>query len=87
VVSPRATSRATTTKWLAAGVVAAVRSGAFSVSSNRVDATGSCGGAGWIIDPDGELLAVTSTAEPFVTRDIDLTRAAKAKETYPRYVF
>ena len=75
------------TKWLAAGVVAAVRSGAFSLSSNRVDPTGACGGGGWIIDPAGEVLAITSAAEPFATRDIDLTKAAKAKESYPRYVF
>jgi hypothetical protein len=25
--------------------------------------------------------------EPFATRDIDLTRAASAKDSYPRYVF
>ncbi|MEO7457985.1 MAG: carbon-nitrogen hydrolase family protein [Gemmatimonadaceae bacterium] len=87
VLSPRATSRATTGKWLAAGVVAAVRTGAFCLSSNRVDPTGACGGAGWIIDPDGEVLAKTSAAEPFVTLDIDLGRASNGKRTYPRYVF
>jgi N-carbamoylputrescine amidase len=87
VLSPRATEPATMSKWLAAGVVAAVRSGAFSLSSNRVDPTGVCGGGGWIIDPAGEVLAVTSTTEPFATRDVDLTAAAKAKSSYPRYVF
>ena len=87
LMSPRATARATMKKWLAAGVVAAVRSGAFSLSSNRVDATGGCGGGGWIIDPAGEVLAVTSAPEPFVTREIDLAAAAAAKRSYPRYVF
>jgi len=87
LLSPRATALATTPKWLALGVVAAVRSGAFSLSSNRVDATGACGGGGWIIDPDGEVLAVTSAAEPFATRDIELKNVAKARESYPRYVF
>jgi N-carbamoylputrescine amidase len=87
VLSPRATARATLKKWLAVGVVAAVRSGAFSLSSNRVDATGGCGGGGWIIDPAGEVLAITSAAEPFSTREIDLTQAAAARESYPRYVF
>ena len=87
LLSPRATSAATTSRWLAVGVVAAMRSGAFSLSSNRVDATGACGGRGWIIDPGGEVLALTSAAEPFLTREIDLTKAAKAKESYPRYVF
>ena len=87
LLSPRATALATTARWLAVGVVAAVRSGAFSLSSNRVDATGACGGGGWIIDPAGEVLAVTSAAEPFVTRDIDLTKVARARDSYPRYVF
>ena len=82
-----ATALATMMKWLAVGVVAAVRSGAFSLSSNRVDATGSCGGGGWIIDPSGEILLVTSADKPFATRDLDLTQAAAAKDTYPRYVF
>jgi N-carbamoylputrescine amidase len=87
LLSPRATASATATRWLAAGVVAAVRAGAFSLSSNRVDTTGACGGRGWIIDPAGEVLAVTSAAEPFATRDVDLTNAATAKASYPRYVF
>jgi len=87
VLSPRATALATTKKWLAVGVVAAVRSGAFSLSSNRVDPSGGCGGGGWIIDPVGEILAITSAAEPFATREIDLAEAVEAKRSYPRYVF
>ena len=87
ILSPRATAHATTDKWLAAGVVAAVRAGAYSLSSNRVHADGSCGGTGWIISPDGKLLARTSPDTPFVTRDIDLNAAKAAKRTYPRYVF
>ena len=87
LLSPRATALATTANWLSAGVVASVRSGAFSLSSNRVDPTGACGGIGWIIDPAGQILAVTSPRKPFATCDVDLTKAAKAKDTYPRYVF
>jgi N-carbamoylputrescine amidase len=87
LLAPRATALATTTTWLAVGVAAAVRSGAFSLSSNRVDTSGACGGSGWIIDPAGQVLAITSAAQPFATRDIDLTKAAKAKDSYPRYVF
>jgi hypothetical protein len=67
ILSPRATATATFEKWLAVGRVAAVRSGAYSLSSNRVDPTGTCGGAGWILDPDGRLLALTSADEPFAT--------------------
>jgi N-carbamoylputrescine amidase len=87
VMSPRASAAATTAKWISAGVVAAVRSGAFSVSSNRVDPTGSCGGVGWIISPDGKILASTTHEAPFATVDVDLTAAAAARNTYPRYVF
>ena len=57
------------------------------MSSNRVDPTGACGGGGWIIGPAGEVLAITSADKPFATRDIDLTKAATAKDSYPRYVF
>jgi N-carbamoylputrescine amidase len=87
ILAPRATAATTTAKWLAAGVVAAVRSGAFSLSSNRVAPTGACGGIGWIISPDGQILATTSCDAPFVTIDIDLDASTKARTTYPRYVF
>jgi len=87
ILSPRATSPATLAKWLALGTVVAARSGAYSLSSNRVQADGSCGGAGWAISPDGELLAKTSADSPFCTLEIDLGQAAKACDTYPRYVF
>ena len=87
ILSPRATAAATTTKWLSLGLVAAVRTGAFSVSSNRVDPTGAYGGVGWIIGPDGELLATTSAAAPYATEEIDLAASAAAREGYPRSVF
>lgn len=87
VLSPRATAAATTAKWRAVGTVTAVRSGAYSVSSNRVQADGSCGGVGWVIDPDGEALVLTSAEQPFATCAIHTVRATEARETYPRYVF
>jgi N-carbamoylputrescine amidase len=87
ILAPRATAAATRSKWLAAGVVAAVRSGAFCLSSNRVDPTGACGGVGWVISPDGQVLASTTPEAPFATVDIDLAASTKAAESYPRYVF
>jgi N-carbamoylputrescine amidase len=87
ILSPRATAATTMAKWFAAGVVAAVRSGAFSLSSNRVDPTGTCGGAGWIIGPEGDVLARTSPEAPWVTVDIDLVSQAAGRNGYPRYVF
>lgn len=85
VVTPRLTSAATLDKWLAAGRVAAVLSGAFGLSSNRVDATGRFGGQGWIVNPDGAVLGLTSRSQPFATAEIDLYAAVVAKKTYPRY--
>jgi N-carbamoylputrescine amidase len=87
ILSPRATAAATTARWMSAGVVAAVRSGAFSLSSNRVDPTGACGGVGWIIDPYGKILARTTFDAPFTTVDIDMSAPAAAREDYPCYVF
>jgi N-carbamoylputrescine amidase len=86
ILSPRATAAATTAKWLSVGVVAAVRSGAFSLSSNRVDPTGAGGGVGWIIDPYGAILARTTLDAPFATVDIDLSVSAAARDDYPCYV-
>ena len=83
VLSPRATAAATTGRWLSVGTVAAVRSGAFSLSSNRVDPTGACGGLGWIIAPDGQLLARTTPDMPFATLDLDLAVPAAARMGYP----
>lgn len=85
ILSPRATAADTTAKWLSVGVVAAVRSGAFSLSSNRVDPSGACGGVGWIIDPYGNVLARTSLDAPFATVDIDLSVSAAARDEYPGY--
>jgi len=87
VVSPRATAAATTERWTALARTIAVRTGAFSLSSNRWHADGSCGGAGWIIDPEGNELARTSQSNPAVTLDIDLAASEQAQSRYPRYVF
>ncbi len=44
------------------------------------------GGQGWLVGPDGDVLAVTTPATPAVTVAIDLDLAAAAKAAYPRYV-
>jgi N-carbamoylputrescine amidase len=48
---------------------------------------GACGGMGWIISPDGQILATTSCDAPFATIDIDLGASTAARASYPRYVF
>jgi len=90
LVCPRATPSPSAAKWVAGGQTAAVVSGAFCVSSNlsgKTTAGGNFAGVGWIIEPEeGTILGLTSADRPFVTVDIDLAVADKAKQTYPRYV-
>lgn len=84
VAIPRCTPRESLGKWLAGGRTAAVVAGAYALSSNHGDER--FGGQGWIVDPEGEVLAVTSPEKPCVTAGIDLRAADAAKGTYPRYV-
>jgi N-carbamoylputrescine amidase len=90
---PRATSASWNDRWLVAGRAAALTSGAFCLSSNRVLDTGThpgassaprFGGCGWVIDPDGMVLAQTTRHEPLVTVEIDLRHVDRARSTYPR---
>jgi len=90
LVCPRATPNPTAPKWVAGGQAAAVVSGAYCLSSNLAGTTpegGDYAGVGWIIEPEeGKVLGLTSPEQPILTLDIDLARADKAKQTYPRYV-
>lgn len=89
LVCPRATPAATLDKWIAGGRAAAVVAGAWCLSSGLAGSSGgvSFGGGGWIVEPEeGELLGVTSAERPFLTLEIDLEAAERAKRTYPRYV-
>jgi N-carbamoylputrescine amidase len=90
IVCPRATPTSTAPKWLAGGQAAAVISGAFCLSSNLAGPTsdgGDFAGVGWIVEPEeGEILGRTSLADPFLTVDVNLAEADRAKSTYPRYV-
>jgi N-carbamoylputrescine amidase len=89
LAAPRATPRQTLDKWLAGGRAAAVIAGAFALSSNPItqpSEPANLGGQGWIIGPDGDVLAITSPERPFVTLELDLAAAEHAKQTYPRDV-
>jgi N-carbamoylputrescine amidase len=90
LVCPRATPTPTANKWIAGGQTAAVVSGAYCLSSNLSGKTpdgGDFAGVGWIIEPgEGRVLGLTSPEQPYLTIDVDPTRAEKAKKTYPRYV-
>lgn len=90
IVCPRATPTTTAPKWLAGGQTAAVVSGTFCLSSNLTGTTsegGDFAGVGWIVEPEeGKVLGQTSSENPFLTVEVDLAEAERAKTTYPRYV-
>jgi len=89
IACPRATPRNSLEKWLVAGRAASVVSGAFALSSNRISRErekADLGGQGWIVGPNGKVLGLTSAKKPFLTLDLDLSKAERAKHTYPRYV-
>jgi len=69
--------------------MAAIVSGAYVLSSNRsgLDSRGQLfGGAGWIVDPEGTLVAQTSSTTPVVFYEIDTDFAERAQREYPCYV-
>ena len=89
IACPRATPKTTLEKWLVGGQAATVVSGAFVLSSNKINREGEeadLGGQGWIVGPNGKVLGLTTQEQPFLTLDLDLAKAEKAKEMYPRYV-
>ena len=44
------------------------------------------GGRGWVVDPDGDLVAQTSASTPVVFHEIRTDFVARAQTEYPRYV-
>jgi predicted amidohydrolase len=86
VAVPHAAPRQSIEKWIAAGKVVAVISGAYCIASNRTGRGSGIefGGSGWVISPEGKLIGVTSKEKPFLTAEIDLSVADRAKSTYPR---
>jgi N-carbamoylputrescine amidase len=73
--------------WDAAARMAAIVSGCYVLSSNRVsdgaDGGPHFGGRGFAYSPTGELLQETSTATPVVSVNIDLALVADAQRRYP----
>ncbi len=86
---PRAVGRGSLGRWLAALKMAAIVSGCYAVSSNRggLDSRGQqFGGCGWVVDPEGDLVAQTSRSTPVVFHDLDPSWAERARTEYPCYV-
>jgi N-carbamoylputrescine amidase len=70
--------------------MAALVSGCWVLTSNRVGQGGLLGkvgfvGQGWIVAPTAEIVCETGD-QPFATAEIDLDQVAAAKLDYPRYV-
>jgi N-carbamoylputrescine amidase len=70
--------------------MAALVSGCWVLTSNRVGQGGLLGkvgfvGGGWIVAPTAEIVCTTGD-RPFATAEIDLDQVAAAKLDYPRYV-
>ncbi|MHA2030364.1 MAG: hypothetical protein ACW99A_06650 [Candidatus Kariarchaeaceae archaeon] len=89
IVIPRSTEKGTIEKWVIGGRTVGIVSGAYSISSNHSGMAPNgteLGGVGWIANPEGELIVSTSDTKPFVTIDLDLSIANRAKFKYPRYV-
>lgn len=88
VVIPRA-SGVDIKSWKIAGAMAALVSGAYVVSSNRVGRSRGgtrFGGGGFAFAPRGRLLAVTAPANPVQTFELDPSMAEFAQSAYPCYV-
>ena len=85
IVAPRATGLEHHI-WEVAGAMAAIVSGGYVVSSNRVgQTTGSplFGGKGMAFAPDGHLIAQTSAQTPLVVVELDVEFSRRQKSEYP----
>jgi N-carbamoylputrescine amidase len=89
IAVPRATPAVSLARWMVAMRMAAVVSGCYVASSNRggLDSKGlRFGGSGWIVDPNGEVVAQTSEATPVVFYDLNLAFVERAQRDYPCYI-
>ncbi len=88
IAVPRATGQSIA-EWQTAGAMAAIVSGCYVVSSNRVgsDSGGpTFGGGGYAYAPDGSLLCQSQQARSITVFTLDKQRAEEQKSQYPVYV-
>jgi N-carbamoylputrescine amidase len=88
IAVPRATGRSLA-PWKTAGAMAAIASGCYVVSSNRIgsDSGGPAfGGRGYAFAPDGSLLFESNEERSIVVFDLDKVLAEEQKSRYPVYV-
>lgn len=84
ILAPRA-SGVVTEHWQIALAMAALSSGCYVISANRVgsEASQTFGGRGFAYAPGGELIAETNEHCPLATIDVDLDRVTAAQADYP----
>jgi len=88
IAVPRASGRSLA-PWKTAGAMAAIASGCYVVSSNRVGSESGgphFGGGGYAFAPDGSLLAESNEKRPLVVFDLEKGLAEQQKSCYPVYV-
>ena len=88
IAVPRATGRSVA-PWKTAGAMAAIVSGCYVVSSNRVgsDSGGpTFGGGSYAFAPDGSLLSESKQGDSIVVFNLDKGLAEAQKSSYPVYV-
>lgn len=85
IAAPRATGGHQ--RWPLAASLAAIMAGAFVASTNRRSFDNDAfAGRSWLVSPEGDILLETSADSPFLSAEIDLADADRAKCTYPRNI-
>jgi N-carbamoylputrescine amidase len=84
---PRASTAAGLERWLTVARATALVNGCYVASSNR-NGGGSpggpaFGGVGFVVDPAGEILALTEPARPLATAVLSRAALARARDGYP----
>ena len=88
IAVPRATGQSMA-QWKTAGAMAAIVSGCYVVSSNRVGSSyggPTFGGGGYAFAPDGSMLCESSEGLSIAVFTLDRRRAEEQKSQYPVYV-
>jgi N-carbamoylputrescine amidase len=86
VIQPRATGRGR--RWKVASEMSAIASGSYVASANRrTTAHELFSGGSWLISPEAHTICETTEAQPFVTAEIELATAERAKQQFPRDLY
>lgn len=84
---PRASTAEGFDRWLTVARATALVTGCYVASSNRSGGEGggdpTFGGGGFVIDPGGELLALTDPARPLATATLSRAALTRARAAYP----